>query len=45
MEGNGMERIKTIGDAYLAGKGLPTADNNHAKRAINAALEIQKFIQ
>ncbi len=35
-----IEKIKTIGDAYLAVAGLPTADPEHAKHVVNAALEI-----
>ena len=39
-----IEKIKTIGDAYLAVSGLPNANLNHAANAVKAALEIQKFI-
>jgi class 3 adenylate cyclase len=41
----GLEKIKTIGDAYLAVSGLPLKDENHADNAINAAIDILKFIQ
>jgi class 3 adenylate cyclase len=41
---NGLEKIKTTGDAYLAVCGLPNADGQHAKRAIIAAKEILKFM-
>ena len=41
----GLEKIKTIGDAYLAVSGLPMKDENHADNAINAAIDILKFIQ
>ena len=40
----GIEKIKTVGDAYLAVSGLPTANPNHAQDMVNAALEIQQFI-
>ena len=39
-----IEKIKTIGDAYLAVAGLPTPDKRHAENAINAAIEIRNFI-
>lgn len=40
-----VEKIKTIGDAYMAAGGLPTANNTHAKDVIYAALEIQLFME
>ena len=39
-----IEKIKTIGDAYLAVSGLPQADENHAVHVVNAALEIREFM-
>ena len=39
-----IEKIKTIGDAYLAVCGLPNADNRHAQHILNAALEIKTFM-
>lgn len=39
-----IEKIKTIGDAYLAVCGLPLPDGKHAENVIKAALEIQKFM-
>ncbi len=39
-----IEKIKTIGDAYLAVAGLPNADIKHASQVITAALEIKKFM-
>jgi len=39
-----IEKIKTIGDAYLAVCGLPLADEKHAENVVNAALEIQEFM-
>jgi adenylate cyclase len=44
MEKYGLEKIKTIGDAYLAVSGLPTSSVNHAQNAVNAGLEILEFI-
>ncbi|MEZ4788989.1 MAG: adenylate/guanylate cyclase domain-containing protein [Flavobacteriales bacterium] len=43
-EKNGLEKIKTIGDAYMAAGGLPTPNTSHATDVINAALEIRDFI-
>jgi adenylate cyclase len=40
----GLEKIKTIGDAYMAAGGLPTPNNTHAFDVVSAALEIKKFI-
>lgn len=40
-----IEKIKTIGDAYLAVCGLPTADGRHAEKVVKAAQEIRTFMQ
>jgi adenylate cyclase len=40
-----IEKIKTIGDAYLAVGGLPNADNLHAKNVLKASLEIAEFVR
>lgn len=40
----GIEKIKTIGDAWLGVAGLPETCNDHALRAVNAALEMQAFM-
>ncbi|MBS1538273.1 MAG: tetratricopeptide repeat protein [Bacteroidetes bacterium] len=40
-----IEKIKTIGDAYLAVCGLPVADYKHAENVVNAALEIREFME
>lgn len=42
---NGLEKIKTIGDAYLAVCGLPIPDEQHAENTVNAALEILEFMR
>ncbi|HTM67113.1 MAG TPA: adenylate/guanylate cyclase domain-containing protein, partial [Flavipsychrobacter sp.] len=41
----GIEKIKTIGDAYLAVSGLPHPDDRHAAHIITAAIEIREFIR
>jgi adenylate cyclase len=40
----GIEKIKTIGDAYLAVCGLPNEDPEHAEKAVLAATEIRGFM-
>jgi class 3 adenylate cyclase len=42
-ERNKLEKIKTIGDAYLAVCGLPIDDENHAINVMKAATEILEF--
>ncbi len=44
IERNGLEKIKTIGDAYLAVCGMPNEDKDHAKKTVKAAIEIMDFI-
>ncbi len=44
MEKYGIEKIKTIGDAYMAAGGLPTPNTTHALDVVKAALEIRDFI-
>ena len=43
IERNGLEKIKTIGDAYLAVCGLPNKNSRHALQTTRAALEILDF--
>ena len=45
MERHGMEKIKTIGDAYMAAGGLPVPNTTHARDAVLAALELRDFIE
>ncbi len=45
MERHGLEKIKTIGDAYLAVCGLPTETPYHAQRVILAALDIIHYLK
>ncbi len=40
-----IEKIKTIGDAYMAAGGLPVATPGSVKNTVLAALEMQAFIQ
>ncbi|MCK8058000.1 MULTISPECIES: adenylate/guanylate cyclase domain-containing protein [unclassified Fusibacter] len=44
MESYGCERIKTIGDAYLAVCGMPTAFDDHAIRMTGAAMRIRQAL-
>ena len=44
MQQYGVEKIKTIGDAYMAAGGLPTPNETHAMDVVNAALAIQKYM-
>ncbi|MEZ4980048.1 MAG: adenylate/guanylate cyclase domain-containing protein [Saprospiraceae bacterium] len=41
----GIEKIKTIGDAYMAAGGLPSPNFTHAKDVVNAALEMAKIVE
>ncbi len=45
MEKHGLEKIKTIGDAYLAVSGLPLKNEQHAQNAVAAALDIIAFVE
>lgn len=45
MERAGLEKIKTIGDAYMAVCGLPNHDPQHAIKSIQAGLEILQFVE
>lgn len=44
-ERNNLEKIKTIGDAYMAAGGIPAANTTNAIDAVNAALEIGEFMR
>lgn len=41
----GVEKIKTIGDAYMAAGGLPTVNETHPKDVVSVALEIQEYMK
>ncbi len=45
MTRNDCERIKTIGDAYLAVCGMPAANPNHAVNILNAATQIIDYLR
>ncbi|TVR82522.1 MAG: tetratricopeptide repeat protein, partial [Chitinophagaceae bacterium] len=45
MEKYGIEKIKTIGDAYMAAGGLPTPNTTHAKDVAKAALEMAQIVE
>lgn len=40
-----LEKIKTIGDSYMCAGGIPTEDDSHLMRMVQASLEIQEFIR
>ena len=42
---HGVEKIKTIGDSYMAVCGLPIEEGNHAQKIVQAAIEIRDFIE
>lgn len=42
---HGIEKIKTIGDAYMAAGGVPKEKKGSITSVINAALEMQSFVQ
>jgi class 3 adenylate cyclase len=44
MEKYRIEKIKTIGDAYMAAAGLPVENKSNPEAVVSAALEIQQFI-
>ncbi|MFT6922372.1 MAG: adenylate cyclase [Crocinitomicaceae bacterium] len=41
---HGIEKIKTIGDAYMAACGVPIPTPDHAKKTVLAALEMAEFV-
>jgi class 3 adenylate cyclase len=45
VELHGLEKIKTIGDAYMVAGGLPTPRSDHAAAVAEMALDMQKVIQ
>ncbi|MCA1992847.1 MAG: adenylate/guanylate cyclase domain-containing protein [Coleofasciculus sp. S288] len=44
VEKHGVEKIKTIGDAYMAVSGLPIPCHNHAPAIANLALDMQEAV-
>jgi len=45
IERHNLEKIKTIGDAYMAAGGIPIENRSNAMDAVRAALEILKWIK
>jgi class 3 adenylate cyclase len=45
MEEYSLEKIKTVGDAYMCAGGLPFATEDHAYKMVLAAIEIAKFVE
>jgi len=41
----GVEKIKTIGDAYMAAAGLPKACSDHAQRCVRAGLRMIEYLE
>ena len=41
----GIEKIKTIGDAYMAAGGLPSPNKTHAQDVVKASLEMAEVIE
>ncbi len=41
---HGLEKIKTIGDAYMIAGGLPKESDDHALRCVKAALAMQAYV-
>lgn len=42
---HGVEKIKTIGDAYMAATGCPNPDGRHAERMIDFAIDLNQVIK
>ena len=45
VEKYGLEKIKTIGDAYMCAGGIPVENNTHPLNAVMAALEMQLYME
>lgn len=45
IEKHRLEKIKTIGDAFMCAGGLPKPNNTHAKDAVRAAIEIAEWLK
>jgi adenylate cyclase len=41
----GLEKIKTIGDAYMCAGGIPVENDTHALNAVEAAIAMQEFMK
>ena len=40
-----IEKIKTVGDSFMAAGGLPVPNSTHAENVVNAALEMRDFME
>ncbi len=45
MDKYGLEKIKTVGDAYMCASGLPFPSRDHAHRVVEAAMEMLEFVE
>ncbi|MBT8260908.1 MAG: tetratricopeptide repeat protein, partial [Bacteroidia bacterium] len=45
MEKHGLEKIKTVGDAYMCAGGLNNTVKNHAEKMVMAAFDIAEFVK
>lgn len=45
MEKYGLEKIKTVGDAYMCAGGLPFPTINHSSKMVQAAIEMAQFVE
>jgi len=45
VEKHGLEKIKTIGDAYMCAGGVPAKDEQHAIKVVKVAMEFQAFLE
>ena len=45
IQDHGIEKIKTIGDSYMAAGGLPTPNISHPVDVVSAAMAMQRFMK
>ena len=45
IDSHGLEKIKTVGDAYMCAGGLPDPNPDHALKMVAAAFEIAEFVK
>lgn len=45
IERHDLEKLKTIGDSYMAGCGFPQECQDHALKVVQAAIEMQNYIE
>lgn len=45
VEEYGLEKLKTIGDSYMAACGLPKISEDHAEKVVSAAIRMQEYIK